>query len=134
MKILVFGVSLLALVAFAIADAPEASAAPLGVSAAALVRLRRERDAHGGGDGDREVGVEAGLMLLVVSPHVTDGVDRGHDPKKASHQSEQHAEWLDLERDRQTRQSAKQHDRRLLARVELEGRDGDRPARPRAPD
>ena len=61
----------------------------------------RERDPHGGPDGDREAGVEPRLVLLVMRPHVADGVDRGDEPQEPRHHREQHPERLDhqLERD-----------------------------------
>ena len=71
----------------------------------------RERDPHGGRDGHREAGVEAGLVPLVVRPHVADGVERGHRPQEPRHHREQQPQRLDGELERDPRHQRGEDDR-----------------------
>lgn len=80
-----------------------------------------EGAAHCGREAGGEAGEKAGLRVLVQVPHITDGVDRGHDPQKRRDSGEYHAErigpqsdvdpWQDLEQP-QFDGAAGQHRRR----------------------
>ena len=58
-----------------------------------------EGHAHHGRDREGEEDVEAGLVLLVVSPHVADGVHGRDDPEEGRDQREEDAQRLGLQGD-----------------------------------
>ena len=74
-----------------------------------------ERDPHGGRDGDREAGVEPRLVLLVVRPHVSDGVDGRDEPQEPRHHREQHAERLHHQLQRNSRHQGSEDETRPAA-------------------
>jgi hypothetical protein len=53
----------------------------------------------GGGEADRQHGEEAGLLLLLRSAHVADGVERGEDPEKRGRKGEEDPRRVDPERE-----------------------------------
>jgi len=54
-------------------------------------------DAHGPRNGEGEADVETGLVFFVVTTHIADRVQRGHDPQPRRHEGEKHPQRLDLE-------------------------------------
>ena len=90
-----------------------------------------EGDSDGAAERDGEADVEYRLAWLVVGPHVADRIERVHDPQRRRHESEQQAERLDLQGerdawqhldDRHLRPRARQH------RCEQAPNDGAKPA------
>ncbi len=75
-----------------------------------------EGDAHGRGQREREEGVEAGLVGLVMAAHVADRIDRGQDPEQARDQREADAQRLGGEGEAEARQHLDQTHLRPLAR------------------
>ncbi len=78
-----------------------------------------EGNEHRAEQGDGEEGVELRLIVLVMTAHVADRIDRGHDPQEAGDQGESHAQRLELERDRQSRQHFAEHHLRPAAGHDL---------------
>ena len=75
-----------------------------------------EGDADRRGERQREADVEARLVRLAVAAHVADRVQRVDDPQPGGDQREQHAQRLDLERERQARQQLERARRRAARR------------------
>ena len=53
--------------------------------------------AHHRRDGDGKTDIESGLIGLLVTPHVADGVQSGDQPQEAGNQREQHPQRLNAE-------------------------------------
>ncbi len=79
-------------------------------------QVARERDAHGRRQRDGEHDVEAGLVPLLVAPHVADRVQRIDDPQARGEGREQHPEGLDAERQLDAGQQFRDRDTRPLSR------------------
>ena len=68
--------------------------------------------AQGTGDRQGEEGEKAGLVFLVMSPHVADGIHRGRYPQPSGDQRKERAERLDFKGQGQTWKNLHQMNRR----------------------
>ena len=88
-------------------------------------QVRCERHPHGPRERDGEEDVETRLVLLVVTSHVADRIDRRDDPKEAGQQTEEQAEGLHLEREEDARKRLAEHQTRPLSPDRLRRQVGD---------